>query len=146
MGDLWPGNVLLQLDQSENNVSRVHIIDWEMAKPGLPGLDLGQFCAEMELVAAFIKGSAHAAQRGIEALLSSYVQSGVDADERRELARRIVVHVGAHLSTWTARVPWGGVEDTRKVVLEGARLVAEGTASESDVAKRVLRCLEIDDR
>ncbi|KIY50668.1 hypothetical protein FISHEDRAFT_71707 [Fistulina hepatica ATCC 64428] len=47
MGDFWPGNILVQLG-STYGLPQISIIDWELAKAALRGVDFGQFCAEMQ--------------------------------------------------------------------------------------------------
>jgi aminoglycoside phosphotransferase (APT) family kinase protein len=45
-GDFWPGNVLINLSASEGGervIETISVVDWELAKPGLPGLDIGEF-------------------------------------------------------------------------------------------------------
>ena len=39
MGDFWPGNVLVGV---EDNDSPTLVVDWEIARPGLAGVDVGQ--------------------------------------------------------------------------------------------------------
>lgn len=51
-GDFWPGNMLLTLD-SAGKLKRITVVDWELAKLGIPGYDLGQFFAETHLLRRF---------------------------------------------------------------------------------------------
>lgn len=54
-GDYWPGNILVSLRWGADGViealDRLYVLDWELAMTGLPGLDLGQYCAELFFIA-----------------------------------------------------------------------------------------------
>ncbi len=48
MGDFWPGNVMISLGEDEMGdriIKRIYVVDWELVKPGVAGLDVGQFIA-----------------------------------------------------------------------------------------------------
>ncbi|KAI9456934.1 kinase-like domain-containing protein [Boletus coccyginus] len=47
MGDLWYENILVSTDQYQ---LRLYILDWELTRTGLPGSELGWFCASMDLL------------------------------------------------------------------------------------------------
>ncbi|KAM6491064.1 Protein kinase-like domain containing protein [Amanita muscaria] len=47
MGDLWHENILLNANE---HPLRLYILDWELARIGLPGSDIGVFCACMDLL------------------------------------------------------------------------------------------------
>ncbi|KAH7885995.1 kinase-like domain-containing protein [Phlebopus sp. FC_14] len=123
-GDFWPGNIMVCVrrgtDGAVEDVERLYVLDWELAKAGLPGLDLGQFCAEMHLLSSFHPARKTSTSAVIESFLSVYKQSS-RADP--ELARVALGHIGAHLVAWTPRVSWGGKERTREVVEEGVDLL-----------------------
>lgn len=129
MGDFWPGNILVT---PTGDGGQIHILDWELAKPGLPGLDIGQFCAEMHLLRRFHPECADSASRTITTFLKAYGRAHT-ADT--QLARTALVHWGAHLVAWTPRVPWGSKERTRDVVEEGAELLVEGYTGKEDWLK-----------
>lgn len=114
-------------------------MDWEISRHGIPGLDLGQFCAEMELLAMFKPQCAEAAKEGIVAFMSAYMEGCQEHEDKKELTRRMVVHVGAHLVTWPSRVPWGSVAETRNAVKEGVKLLVYGSEGGSDIAQRLVR-------
>lgn len=126
MGDFWPGNILVRLrrdSEGERQVERIFVIDWELAKPGLAGLDVGQFCAEMLLLQYFNEESKSAASGMTAAFLHGYrTEHGAGLD----VARTALVHIGAHLIAWTPRIPWGSNELTREVVTRGIEYVVEG--------------------
>ncbi|KAG1749770.1 kinase-like domain-containing protein [Suillus paluster] len=130
-GDFWPGNIMVSLRrESEGGVptlEKLYVLDWELAKAGLRGLDIGQFCAEMRLLQRFYPSRQKEASTIVRSFLSAY-RGGSGPDEA--LARVAIAHVGAHLVAWTPRVRWGDREETRKTVAEGVELLvggAEGT-------------------
>lgn len=129
MGDFWPGNILVRLsapsgESDLRSLERIYVLDWELSKPGLAGLDIGQFTAEMHLLRRFSPASDESVSTALSSFFKSYQASFPAVDE--ELARIAVVHVGAHLVAWTPRVPWGGKERTRQVVLEGVDCLVNG--------------------
>jgi hypothetical protein len=125
MGDFWPGNILLDLDPtSPDTIKHIYVVDWELVKPGLAGLDVGQFSAEIQSVAFFYPQSKAAAREVLTAFLSSYRHSGTEVDA--EVARVAATHAGVHLATWTPRVGWGGAQETKEAVVEGIKLMLEG--------------------
>jgi hypothetical protein len=126
MGDFWPGNVMVCLNPAGDSLERVYVLDWELAKPGVAGLDIGQFCAEMHLLRRFSPACDTSATTVLDAFLKTYRDAaGVDAG----VAKDAMVHVGAHLVAWTPRVPWGSKERTREVVDEGVGYLVEGYAA-----------------
>ncbi|KAF7436409.1 Carboxy-terminal domain (CTD) phosphatase [Pleurotus ostreatus] len=120
MGDFWPGNIVLS-----PTAESIYVIDWELAKTGLEGLDLGQFCAEIHTLRRFHPSQSTSAEAIISAFLQTYRRLRDHLDPL-VLAGTVVTHVGAHLVAWTPRVEWGGREDTRAVVAEGVELLVGG--------------------
>ncbi|EIN13841.1 hypothetical protein PUNSTDRAFT_95201 [Punctularia strigosozonata HHB-11173 SS5] len=120
-GDFWPGNILVKLGTSESGeqvVEGIFVVDWEMAKPGIPGLDLGQAFAEVHLLQRFhpqVKDVAASLLSGITETYSSLIPVN------EQLVRDAATHVGAHLVAVTPRVPWGTAEKTGEVVEEGTQ-------------------------
>ncbi|KAI0931259.1 hypothetical protein AcW1_001289 [Taiwanofungus camphoratus] len=143
MGDFWPGNVLVVLDRNKDGnlkeIKRVYVVDWEMAKPGLAGLDIGQFCAELHLLCEFKPESREAAST----LLSSFLRGYREAyTVNLHVARTAIVHVGAHLVAWTPRISWGSKEKIREVVQEGVDLLVEGCmATKGYIGESILGAL-----
>ena len=130
-GDFWPGNIMVSLRREIEGcaprLEKVYLLDWELAKAGLRGLDIGQFCAEMRLLQRFYPSRKDEASTIITSFLLAY-KGGSGPDEA--LARVAIAHVGAHLVAWTPRVRWGGREEIRETVAEGVELLvggAEGT-------------------
>jgi hypothetical protein len=122
MGDFWPGNILIALDK-QGALERIYILDWELAKPGLPELDIGQFCAEIDLLRRFHPEYEQSAGKMISTFLETY--SGICRPDI-SFARITVVHWGAHLVAWTPRIPGGDKEKTRETVQDGVSLLTEG--------------------
>ncbi|PFH50963.1 hypothetical protein AMATHDRAFT_60169 [Amanita thiersii Skay4041] len=52
MGDFWPGNMAVHATE-ENELLRVYVLDWEICRPGLAGIEIGQFCSEIDCVRHF---------------------------------------------------------------------------------------------
>ncbi|KAF8079097.1 kinase-like domain-containing protein [Lyophyllum atratum] len=135
MGDFWPGNIMVTLDDKQQ-LQRLYIVDWELAKPGLPGVELGQFCAEMHLLRRFVPIAEGSASTVLTTFLQAYAQ---EYKPDTELARNALVHWGAHLVVLTPRVPWGDKESTRRVVEEGVHIiVAAAGANEEDLRESLM--------
>ena len=139
-GDFWPGNIIVSLRRGADGaievLDRLYILDWELAKTGISGLNLGQLCAELHLIARFHPHREESAKATIRSLLSAYRQS-------RKMdpvtARVALGHVGAHLVALTPRVRWGGRERTREVVQEGVELLnLSWTGSESSLLDSIV--------
>ncbi|KAA1467883.1 hypothetical protein DENSPDRAFT_357976 [Dentipellis sp. KUC8613] len=126
MGDFWPGNVLLSLKHSDSrlDVERIFVVDWELVKPGLPGLDIGQFCGEMQQMRRFYPATEPLVQELVSQFLGTYraASSGPLIQE----AKVALTHIGAHLVAWTARSGWEGKENTREAALEGVGCLLDG--------------------
>ncbi|KAJ6514480.1 hypothetical protein C8R47DRAFT_1282499 [Mycena vitilis] len=62
----------------ERQVPSPIVIDWELAKPGVPALDVGQFCAEMLTVTLFKPAAVESSHGLVAAFLEAYrAHSGV---------------------------------------------------------------------
>ena len=108
----------------EGDLERLYIVDWEITRVGLPGIEIGQFCAEIHMLRRFNEVCQDAATLVLEHFLKAYGGDG-------EQGRRALVHMGVHMSVLGARVEWGEKEMTREVVLEGLRKIVDGYASET---------------
>lgn len=138
--DFWPGNIMVSLRQGESGaieaLDKLYILDWELAMIGLPGLDLGQLCAEFHTIARFHPHREESAKAAIKSFLSAYRQSRVIDPA---VARVTVGHIGAHLVAWTSRVTLGGGEQAREAVLEGVELLdLSWTGSESSLLDSIV--------
>jgi hypothetical protein len=144
MGDFWPGNVLVVVGgeedgdgdgdaneqgqgQGKGQQQPCFVVDWELAKPGLAGLDAGQLCAELATLRRLRPDErAEAAGETLGSFVRAYFAG--DVGPRAEETRRVAVgHFGAHLAVFTARTGWdGGAGPTRTLVLDGVARVVEG--------------------
>ncbi|KAJ7744066.1 kinase-like domain-containing protein [Mycena maculata] len=125
MGDFWTGNVVVRLDGADGAVTpRVHVIDWELVKPGIPALDVGQFCAEMHTLTLFRPQTAASAGALIDAFLTAYrAHCGSLAPHTANVATK---HMGAHLVVITPSVGWGTPEENVKAIELGLTYMREG--------------------
>ncbi|KAG6333445.1 hypothetical protein ID866_5647 [Astraeus odoratus] len=142
-GDFWTGNVIVSpkrgADGAIEGVKKIYVLDWEAAKTGLPGLDLGQMCAELHLISRFHPHREDSANTVIRSFLSMYRRS---RPTDCALTRVAVSHLGAHLVVLTPRFGWGGRERTREVVQEGVDLLELGwTGSEPSLRESVVGAL-----
>ncbi|KAJ7697194.1 kinase-like domain-containing protein [Mycena rosella] len=125
MGDFWTGNIMVRLRaDGEPALERVTVIDWELAKPGVAALDVGQFCAEVHTLQLFTPHAVDAAAALTDAFLTAYrAHCGAMAPHMANVAAK---HIGAHLVTITPRVAWGTPEETAKVIKVGLTHLMEG--------------------
>ncbi|KAJ8084631.1 hypothetical protein PM082_003405 [Marasmius tenuissimus] len=124
MGDFWTGNILLDLAEGDTDVNHIFVVDWEAANPGLQGRDVGQFCAEVDLVRRFHPSNSSASSNMIASFYRAY--SSLHEPKDAGLYRTAIVQWGAHLVAWTPRVAWGSPEETRKVVQDGVGIMLDG--------------------
>ncbi|KAJ7611973.1 kinase-like domain-containing protein [Mycena polygramma] len=123
MGDFWPGNVMVST-APDGSLKHVNVIDWELAKPGVPALDVGQFCAEMLTVTLFKPAAVDSSHALVAAFLEAYrAHSGVLAPHFANVAAK---HMGAHLVAITPNVGWGTPEETVKAIEVGLEHLMEG--------------------
>lgn len=120
MGDFWPGNIMV----SFTSELHIDVIDWEISRPGLSGVDIGQFLAEMYTLGIFYPPSQASVDAVVTSFLVTYRDIALQSRTTREevsldIAWIAATHFGVHLVTWTPRVPWGSKERTREVVLAG---------------------------
>jgi len=103
MGDFWPGNLVLSFDEADG-VEQIHVLDWELCRPGIVGMEVGQFCAELVLLRRW--GAGERAQSVLEGFLEGYRgRMGVDA----AMWRRTVVHMGVHGAVMAPRLRENGL-------------------------------------
>lgn len=126
MGDFWPGNILVSLDTAGGlpRLRRIYVIDWEMAKCGLRGLDVGQFSGEIRTLWRFYPAQKAPASALLAAFVRAYFGKAGVIDGR--VASVAVVHLGNHLVIGPPRYGWQGAERIREVVLEGVDYIIEG--------------------
>ena len=138
MGDFWPGNILVDVGEEErerdgDEQGQVQqqppslVVDWEVAKAGQAGLDVGQFCAELATLRRLRPDErAEAAGETLASFVRAYFAG--DVGPRAEETRRVAVgHFGVHLAVWTGRAVWdAGAGPKRTLVLDGVARLVEG--------------------
>ena len=112
------------------DIERALVVDWELVKPGLRGLDIGQFCAEMYQMRRFYPSTEPLVLELIDEFLAKYRETfESEAGPEGQLsavAGVALAHIGAHLVAWTPRGTWKGKERIRGVVLEGVQCLLDG--------------------
>ena len=121
MGDFWTGNVLVDLERGADGLEKLRkllVVDWEVTRPGVAALDVGQFQAEIVTVKHFNPVCGPSSEALDAAFLEGYlsIEPGLD---RQKAAQ----HVAMHLVIWTARVGWEPAEKTRELVERGLRSI-----------------------
>ncbi|KAJ7455908.1 hypothetical protein B0H11DRAFT_2066243 [Mycena galericulata] len=126
---------MINLD-ADGALRQIDVLHWELVKPGLAGLDIGQFCGEMHQTRMCYPQFTGAATHTVSSLLSGYAQ-GAGGDSA--IVRDALIHCGAHLNIWTPRTPWAGDEsfnvERTKEVLEGVEFLVGGFTSTADTLK-----------
>ncbi len=118
MGDFWPGNLMVRLDAA-GALERIYVVDWELAKAGLHGVELGQFCAEMHLLRrCYPEVCGETASAALQTFLEAYKPDA-------EVARSAVVRWGTHMVVLVRG--WSGGTRRRRVrlCLRGVRYVVD---------------------
>ena len=126
MGDFWPGNVLVGVGEASKEESQTLVVDWEIARPGLPGVDVGQFCAELATLLCLHPEGADAAGEVLKNFVHVYFAGDV-GPEAAETRRVALGHFGVHLAVWTPRAEWTAeVQAKRALVMHGVKCLVEG--------------------
>jgi len=118
MGDFWPGNLVVALD-GDGRLKQISVLDWELSKLGLAGVDVGQFSAELYLLKR-----CHEAECGETAtvMLEHFLETYKPTDDE---LRRAAVHMGSHLVVVPVYAPKGDRQTTSAVTAEGVRMMVE---------------------
>jgi 5-methylthioribose kinase len=118
MGDFWTGNLAVALDK-DGKLKQIFVVDWEVSKLGLAGIDVGQFSAELYLLKR-----CHGAVCGeaASAMLEHFLEAYEPTDEE---LRRAVVHLGCHLVVIPSFTTKGDSEITRAVAAEGVEVMVD---------------------
>ena len=142
-GDFWPGNMLVKLggEGGEMLVERIFVLDWELAKPGLPGFDIGQFCAELHQARRFYLHCAASASAVMDAFLKAY-RVNQDKCTLHQTARVAQTHLGAHVVAWTPRNrTWQDKQSVREVVMEGVGYLLSAGEEEHSLSQSIFGSL-----
>jgi len=114
---------MVQLDEA-GGLKQIYVLDWELAKEGLTGIEVGQFAAEIHLLR---RCNADVCKDTASLVLKHFLEEYKKAAEPdSEVLRRAVVHWGTNMAVLGARVKWGDKELSRAVVLEGVRILVDG--------------------
>lgn len=116
MGDFWPGNVAVAVDE-EGKLKEINVLDWELCKLGLAGMDVGQFSAELYLLTRFNgEVCGETGRVMMECFLEEYQPTEGEV-------RRAGVHVGSHLVVIPSFTVKGTSEIRRAVAAEGIEVM-----------------------
>lgn len=121
MGDFWTGNVLVDLDHGvdgSEQLRKMFVVDWEVARPGVAAFDVGQFQAEIYTVRHFNPVCSLTGEALDAAFLEGYLSIQPELD-RQKAAQ----HLAMHLVVFTPRVGWEPAEKTRALVEHGLRSI-----------------------
>ena len=114
MGDLWHENILL--DANEHSPC-LYILDWELARIGLPGSEVGLFCSNMNLLG-------HGNYKLASVMLQNFVEAYSRISNRdMRLARDTLVHWGINHIFWAPRDPPGDRELVQDFVRDGVEIL-----------------------
>jgi Phosphotransferase enzyme family len=136
MGDFWPGNVLVCDEDEKKGDSavdggRLMVVDWEIARPGMAGMDVGRFCAEFATVRQLWPERAEAAGEILKHFVRAYFAGDVGSSEVEETWRVALSQFGVHLAVWTPKTGWNAeTEATREAVLNGVERLVQGADAE----------------
>ncbi|KAH7316810.1 kinase-like domain-containing protein [Stachybotrys elegans] len=109
--DLWPGNILFDLEENWPKEPTMAIIDWEVTRSGNGVTDIGHFAAEAWFLDRF---------RGGRGLLGAFLEGYME--ERplgREEKQRVTAQFGTHITHWAAIYAWINEQRTEESVAYG---------------------------
>ena len=114
MGDLWHENILLN---TNGHSPRLYVLDWELARIGLPGSEVGLFCSYMNLLG-----------QGNDKLASAMLQNFIEAyshisNREMRLVRDTLMHWGISHIFWAPRDPPGDRKTVQDFVREGVEML-----------------------
>jgi hypothetical protein len=119
MGDLWQENILIDPHQ---HPPHIYILDWEFTGTGLPGSEIGLFCANLDLLGRGNQAVSGPASAILHSFLDSYSRiSNPDA----RLAQDALAHWGINYVFCAPRDPPGDRELVHELVREGVRFLVQ---------------------
>jgi len=119
MGDLWHGNILVNPHQ---HPLRLYVLDWELTRTGLPGAEIGLFCANTDLIRRGSQVACGPASLILQNFLKAYSRiSNRDA----RLAQDALAHWGIFNVYWAPRYPPGDRELVHEMVREGLQFTLQ---------------------
>ncbi|TFK73177.1 hypothetical protein BDN72DRAFT_249289 [Pluteus cervinus] len=120
MGDFWTQNIMLKFQSDE--IARLFVVDWEASSLGIPGVELGQFCAGVNLLRIFHPETAEITTAIVENFLRTYK---LIRHPDVEQAKHTLMCWGLHLAVWPPRDDWAGPAQTSEVAEKGLRLLLD---------------------
>jgi len=118
MGDVWPGNMLVRPDD------RILFVDWEMAKLGVPGCDIGQMLGDLRVLLHWTPDRRDIVEPLVRGLLDEYTRLNGAGDWLSIAASQI----GVHCLSWGPWIPYPDRtrEGLRKLAAIGVGLIVDG--------------------
>ena len=114
MGDLWHENILLN---TNGHSPRLYVLDWELARIGLPGSEVGLFCSNMNLLGQVDYKMA-------SAMLHNFIEAYSRISNREmRLVRDTLMHWGISHIFWAPRDPPGDRKTVQDFVREGIEML-----------------------
>lgn len=107
----------------QKELDHIYILDWELVKPGLVGVELGQFCAEIYMLQRFKEQCKETAPAVLRKFLEKYAET---AHPNESECRRAMAHWGVHMVALGPRIEWGDKDSTQRVVKEGIEFIVQG--------------------
>ncbi|CAF1331837.1 unnamed protein product [Didymodactylos carnosus] len=125
MGEFWRGNILVDIDPDTTMLRQIYIIDWEMARYGLPSHDVAQFIPDFVMPPRF---KYHLSSN---ALLSSFLLTykklcHLDNQDIKTVA----THVGMHIFVWANGFALKYGEDKKQFVAIGTEYMMKAWAQD----------------
>lgn len=118
MGDFWDANILVE---AHTPTLRIFVLDWELAKRGLPGSDVGLFCGAMDILVRGNKVASQAASTILQNFIDAYALNSTHQDA--SLAQDALFHWGGCNVFWAPRVPRDDKEVVQSLVREGVEFL-----------------------
>ncbi|KAF9526100.1 kinase-like domain-containing protein [Crepidotus variabilis] len=119
MGDLTYTNVLVSNDDKQP--LRIYLLDWELARTGLPGSEFGMFCA---FLSPLTRGDSKAAGLASTVQKSFFNSYSRHAKLNSRLAQDALAHWGANYIYWMPREPLCEEKEVVDFVKEGVEYMA----------------------
>jgi len=114
----------------QGELKTIFVVDWEMSRIGIPGMDVGQFAAEIHFCGRFHPDVAKEKSKLVlDAFFKAYASKFTVTED---LVRRALTHFGTHLAVIGPTVGWGEKGISREVALEGVNIVVDGYKAKLD--------------
>ena len=104
MGDFWPGNLLVSLSPDGQSLERIVVVDWEVCRAGMSGVDVGQFCGDLRVLLVHRIELKTTVNTLMEHFINTYDNTRPNHDQI--WAEKAAVALGMHLAVWGPRIPY----------------------------------------